>query len=178
PPPVLNLSGYTQVPATNVSIAPATGSVLTINSTTNITATSSTKTITEVLLLQTVADPTDTPLLYATQSPFSVSFTPARLGTANFGAITVFSDNTYALTTLSYTLQPTGTPYALNLVNPPLAGMTIGASDEIQAFALFSSGPVDVTQAAAYTVRSGSVNVISGSSGGAITANGNGVGLL
>jgi len=68
PLPVLDLSGYTQVAASNVAFMPTTGSVLTINSPTNITAASSTRAITEVLLLQTVTDPTDTPLLYSTQS--------------------------------------------------------------------------------------------------------------
>jgi len=117
-------------------------------------------------------------LLYATQSPFSVSFTPTRLGTANFVAITVFSDNTYALKTLSYVLQPGATPYALNLLNTPLANMSVGDSRVIRAKALFTSGGVDVTQVATYTARSGSGNVLRVSSGGTITANGTGVDLL
>jgi pimeloyl-ACP methyl ester carboxylesterase len=178
PPPVLNLAGYTQVPPSNVAFLPATGSILTINSATNIVATSSTKTITEVLLLQTASDPTDTVLLYATQSPFSISFTPTRLGSANFGAVAVFSDNTYALTALTYTLQPSGTPYALNLVNTPVANMTLGTSRVIEADALFTSGPIDVTQVAAYTAASGSASVFSVGAGGTITANGNGLDLL
>ena len=178
PPPVLNLSGYTQVAASNVALLPATGSILTINSATNITAASSTKTITEVLLLQTVTDPTDTPLLYATQSPFAISFTPTRLGSASFGAIAVFNDNTYAVTALNYTFQPSGTPYALNLVNAPVASMTVRTSRVIQAKAQFTSGPIDVTAVAAYAARSGSTSVFSVSSGGVITANGNGSDLL
>ena len=178
PPPVLNLSGYTQVPASNVAVLPATGSTLTINSATNITATSSTKTITEVLLLQTVTDPTDTPLLYATQSPFTIAFTPTRMGVTSFGAIAVFSDNTYATTTLNYTFQTDGTQYALNLVNVPVAVMTVGDSRVINAVALLASGPVDVTQVATYTASSGSTNVFSVASGGVITANGNGVDVL
>ena len=178
PPPVLDLTGYTQVAATNVAFLPATGSVLTINSVANVTATSSTKTITEVLLLQTVTDPTDTPLLSATQSPFSISYTPTRLGSANFGAIAVFSDNTYAMTALTYTLQPSGTPYALNLLNAPLASMNVGDSRVVQASALFPGGPIDVTQVATYTAGSGSANVFGVSSGGTVTATGNGVDLL
>jgi probable HAF family extracellular repeat protein len=178
PAPILNLRGYTQVSASNVAIVPASGSTLPINSTTNITATSATKTITEVLLLQVVADPADTVLLYVTQSPFSIPFKATRLGSANFGAIAVFSDNTYAITNLSYTLQPSGTPYALNLVNTPIANMTIGVSRVINANAVFISGPTDVTQVATYTARSGTASVFGLSSGGTITATGNGVDLL
>lgn len=176
--PVLNLSGYTQVAASNVAFLPAAGSILTINSAANITVSSSAKTITEVLLLQTVTDPTDTPLLYATQSPFTIPFTPTRLGSASFGAIAVFSDNTYAMTTLNYTFQPSGTPSALNLLNAPLASMNVGDSRVVQANALFPSGPINVTQVATYTAQSGSTNVFSVSAGGTITANGNGVDLL
>jgi pimeloyl-ACP methyl ester carboxylesterase len=178
PLPTLNLTGYTQVAASNVTFLPATGSTLTISSAANITATSSTKTITEVLLVQIVTDPTDTVLLYAVQSPFTISFTPTRLGSASFAAIAVFSDNTYAATTLNYTLQPSGTPYALNLVNVPVANMTVGSSRVIQAEALFTSGPINVTQVATYTALSGSSNVFGTSSGGTITANGNGMDLL
>ena len=178
PAPVLDLSGYTLVAASNATLLPATGSVLTINSATNISATSSTKTITELLLLQTVTDPADTPLLYATQSPFSIPFVPARLGATSLGVIVVFSDNTYATTTLNYTFQPSGAPYALNLVDPPAANMTIGDSITVEADASFANGPVDVTQAATYTTGSGSTSVFSASSGGTITANGNGTDLL
>ncbi len=178
PLPVLDLTGYTQVAASNVALLPASGAVLTINSATNITASSSTKTITELLLLQTVMDPTDAVLLYATQSPFTISYMPTRLGSASFVAIALFSDKTYAMTTLNYTLQPSGTPYDLNLVNAPVANMTVGTSDVIQANALFISGPINVTQVATYTARSGSASVFSVSTGGTITANGNGVDLL
>ena len=164
--------------ASNVTIAPATGSVLPIGGATNITATSSTKTITEILLLQIVADPTDATLMYATQSPFTISFTPIRLGSANFESITVFSDNTYALTTLTYTLQPPATPSALTLVNAPVASMTLGASTIVRAKAQLSGALVDVTQAATYTPASGSHNVFSVGSGGSITATGNGVDTL
>ncbi|HUB80122.1 MAG TPA: hypothetical protein VMB03_15055, partial [Bryobacteraceae bacterium] len=50
--PLLNLTGYTQA-ASDVAFQPASGSTLTINTANSITATSATKTITEVLLLQT-----------------------------------------------------------------------------------------------------------------------------
>lgn len=178
PPPTLNLSGYTQVAPSNATLLPATGSILTINSASNITATSATKTIIEVLLLQTVTDPTDTAFFYATQSPFSISFTPARLGTANFGAVVVFNDNTYATAMLNYTLQPSGAPYALSLLNAPVASMSVGDSRVVQASALFPSGPINVTQVATSTAQSGSASVFSVGAGGAITANGNGVDRL
>ena len=178
PTPSLDLSGYTQVAASNVTLLPAAGSILTVNSAANITATSATKTIIELLLLQTVADPTDTAFFYATQSPFSISFTPTRLGTANFGAVVVFSDNTYATATLNYTLQPSGTPYGLSLINAPVASMPVLDSRVIQANALFPSGPINVTTAATYTALSGSANVFSVGANGAITATGTGVDWL
>jgi hypothetical protein len=178
PAPVLDLSAYTQVPASNVSFSPPTGSALTINAGAVITAASTTKAITETLLFQIVTDPTDTALLYSTLSPFGISFTPTRLGSASFVAIAVFSDNTYAATTLNYTLQLSGSPYALNLVNAPAASMTVGDSRVIDAKALFSSGPIDVTRVATYTALSGTANVFSVDSGGTITATGNGLDSL
>jgi hypothetical protein len=174
----LDLTGYTQVAATNATFLPVTGSTLSINNAASITTTSSTKTITEVLLLQTVVDPTDAPLLYATQSPFAIPFTPTRLASTSFGAIAVFSDNTYAMTTLSYTFQSGDTPYALNLVNAPVANMNVGDSRLIEIDAMSPSGPINVTQLATYTARSGSDSVFSASAGGTITANGSGVDLL
>ena len=178
PAPVLNLAGYTQVAASNFTILPVTGSVLTINSATNITAASSTKTITELLMSQIVTDPADTALFFATQSPFAISFTPIRLGSTTFGAVTVFSDNTYAVTTLNYTFQPSGTAYALDLVNAPVGSIALGTSQVVQAYAIFSSGRINVTQVATYAVGSGSTSVFGVSSGATITANGNGVDLL
>jgi probable HAF family extracellular repeat protein len=175
--PVLNLIGYTQIPATNASFLPVTGSSLTINSPATIAA-SSTKTIIEVLLLQDVTDPTDTPLLYSTQSPFAIPFTPTRLGSTSFIAIVMFSDNTFAMTTLSYTFQPGDTPYALNLVNAPVAIMKVGDTRLIEADAVSPSGPTNATQLATYTARSGSQNVFSVGTGGMVTAAGNGVDLL
>jgi len=140
--PVLDLTGYTQVPASNVSFSPASNSTLTINSATSITATSSTKTITEVLLFQTVSDPTDAALLYSTQSPFSIIFIPTRMGSTNFVAFAVFSDMTYAVTGLNYTFQVPGNPLALKIVNAPVASLQVGSSAIVGAQALFSSGPV------------------------------------
>lgn len=116
--------------------------------------------------------------MYSTQAPFTIPFTPTRLGTTTFGAIVVFGDNTYAMTTLNYTSQPSGTPFALNLVNAPAANMSIGSSRVVQANALFSGGQIDVTQVATYAARSGSASVFSVSSGGTITANGTGLDLL
>jgi hypothetical protein len=176
--PILDLTGYTQVPASNVTFSPASGSGLTINSSTNITGTSSTKTLTEILLFQTVSDPTDTFLLYSTQSPFSIAFTPTRMGATTFTAFAVFSDNTFAVTALNYAFQPSGSPVALNLVNAPVASLPVGSSAIAGAQALFSNGYVDVSQAATYKVRSGTTSVISVGSTDVVTANGPGVDWL
>jgi Chitobiase/beta-hexosaminidase C-terminal domain/Palmitoyl protein thioesterase len=178
PAPVLNLSGYTQVAASNVTILPATGSSLTIGSATSISATSTSKTINELLLLQSIADPTDTFLSFATLSPFTISYTPTRLGTASYSAITVFSDNTYALTPLVYTLQTTGSPASLTLLNAPAVSLNVGESLVVAALAQFPGGPVDVTQAATYTSQSGGSSVFSVGTGGTITATGIGADQL
>ncbi len=177
-PSTLDLTGYAQVPASNVSFSPATGSNLTIGSQTTITATSSTKTISEVLLFQTVSDPTDVPMFYSTQSPFSITFTPTRMGSGNFVAFAVFSDMTFATTTLQYTFQPSGSPMSLALVNAPSGNLPVGSIAVVNAQAGFSSGPIDVTQLAAYSARSGSSAVFSLASGGVITATGPGVDWL
>lgn len=180
PMPDLELKGYTQVDASNVSFQPDTGATLTINTATDITATSSAKTITQVLLMQTVKDPTDTVMMYATQAPFTISFTPRRLGSAHFGAITAFSDHTYAMTPLDYTLQPGGPPTSLKLDGAPIAHMRVGEVRHIQAYALFpgNSYPIDVTQLSTYAAHSGTTNVFATDSGGTVTATGNGVDSL
>jgi pimeloyl-ACP methyl ester carboxylesterase len=177
-PPVLELTGFTQVSESNVSFSPASNSALTINSATTINAVSSTKTITEVLLFQTVTDPTDAPLLYSTESPFAITFTATRMGSTNFVAFAVFSDNTFATTTLNYTFQLSGSPLALNLANAPVGTLPVGSSAFVGAQALFSNGPVDVTEAASYKVRSGTNTVFSVDSSGVVVANGPGTDWL
>jgi len=178
PPLVLDLTGYTQVAASNASFSPATNSNLTINSSTNITVTSPAKTLTELLLFQTVTDPTDALLLYAIQSPFSIAFTPTRLGSADFVAFALFSDMTYATTTLHYTLQTVGAPVGLNLIDAPAASLPLGTSTIVHAKAQLSNGLVDVTQTATYNTRAASSPVFSVSPGGTITAIGTGIDIL
>jgi pimeloyl-ACP methyl ester carboxylesterase len=177
PSPFLDLTGYTQIPSSNVTFSPASGSALTTNSANNITATSS-KTLSEVVLVQTVTDPADALFLYVTETPFTIAFTPTRLGTASFTAFAVFSDKTFATVTLSYALQPSGTPTALALVNAPQANMVAGDSRVIRANAVYLSGNIDVTDVASYTAQSGGSAVFSVGAGGTITAKGNGVDAL
>ena len=177
-PELFDFNGYTETSASNVTLLPATGATFTINAVTNIIATSSTKTLTRVLLFQTVADPTDTPLLYATTAPFSVPFTPTRLGAADFVAVAVFSDKTFATRTLRYLLQPSGTAIFVDLVDAPVASMRTGSSATVHAAAGFSNGMVDVTTVATYAVRSGASSVFSVGAGGTITATGTGVDWL
>ena len=177
PGPVLNLTGYAQVPS-DVTFQPASGATLTINSANSITATSATKTITEVLLLQTVSDPADIAFFYSVQSPFTIAITPTRLGSAKFAAITVFNDNTYTITKLTYGLQTSGSPYSLELLNAPASNMIAGSTRIVRAQAMFSNGSVDVTQAATYSTLSGSNSVVGIGSNGTITANQPGVDSL
>jgi hypothetical protein len=177
PAPVFDLTGYTQVAASNVSFTPTTGTALTIGAATTIAATSTTNTISEILLFQTIADPSDVAINYATQSPFSISFTPTRLGSANFSAIAVFTNNTYAVVPLSYTLQPSGSALALSL-NAPVASRPVGLTTIVPAYALFANGPINVTQQTTYAARSGGTSVFSVGANGSITTTGNGVDWL
>jgi pimeloyl-ACP methyl ester carboxylesterase len=178
PLPLLGLTGYTEVPDTNVSFSPAPNSILTVNAITNIAASSSTKTIAEILLFQVAGHSSDTSLLTSTQSPFAIPFTPDRIGTASFVAFAVFSDKTFAATTLDYTLEPNGNPLTLTLVNVPQTGLDINASTDVRVKAGFSNGLVDVTQLATYAVRSGTAAVFSVVPGGTITATGSGTDWL
>jgi hypothetical protein len=177
-PSAFDLTGYTQVDASNAVLAPASGSNLTISSPVNITATSSAKTITQLLLVQSVADPADVPSYLATQAPFSVSFTPGRLGAATFVAFVLYSDMTYSMTTLTYGLVPAGNPSGLLILDAPAVGLAQGTSVTVHTSAIYPGGPVDVTQTATYAVRSGSQSVFSVSGSGLITALGTGIDWL
>jgi pimeloyl-ACP methyl ester carboxylesterase len=178
-----DLTGYTQVSNSNVTLSPASGTTLTIGSPVNITATSSTKTLIELLLFQSVKDPIDVPFLVATNSPFQIPFTPNRVGAAVFFAVSVFNDNTYSMTALNYPLQLSGTPTILSLVDAPIGSIPIGTSTIVQAVGTFATPPasltsVDLSSVATYTVRSGSTAVFSAGTGGTITATGNGLDWL
>jgi hypothetical protein len=178
PAPVFDLTGYTQVPISNATFLPATGSTLTINSLATITVTSSTKAISEALLFQQVVDPTDFVFLYSTQAPFSMSFAPTRLGSMSFVVFAVFTDNTFATTTLTYNLAASGSPLDVRLPNPPIAALGVGESVTVDAIADFSNGSVDVKSAATYSAGSGGTSVFSVGTNGSITATGNGVDWL
>ena len=172
--PDLVLSGYTEVAASNVTLTPASGSRLTINNPVTIAATSSTKTVKQVVLFQAVTEPADEWMLFATQAPFGIPFTPARLGWVDFVVLAVFTDNTFAITSLSYPLQPKGVALKLELMNAPVAAMTTGESVVVRTAASFANGTVDVTGDAIYTARSKTSTVFSVGPRGAITATGPG----
>ena len=177
PAPVLDLTGYTQVAASNMTIAPATGASLALGTATNITATSLSKTITELLLVQPVSVPGDQEILATTQAPFTIPITPTRLGTTSFAAFALFSDKTYATATLNYSFSPSGSVISISLTDAPVFPMTIGESTVVDAYAQFStlSSLVDIRQFATYAARSGTTNVFSVSGNGTITGAENGV---
>jgi hypothetical protein len=176
--PNLNLTGYTQVDPSNVSFTPPSNSALSANTTATISATSATKQISEILLFQTVTDPTDVTLLYSTQSPFTIPFTPTRLGATQFAAFAVFADMTYTVVPLQYVLQAPGIPVGLQLMDAPAGTLPIGVPAQIRAEAGFSNGLVDVTSVATYAQQSGGSAVFSIGSNGVITTTGNGVDWL
>lgn len=176
--PLFDLTGYTSVSDSAISFSPPSNSNLTVNSAVNIVAASPSKTITQILLVQNVADPVDAPLYYVTQAPFSIPYTPVRLGTANFVAFALFSDMTYTATTLTYNLQTSGTASALQLAGAPAGSVIVGSSFVARALATFPNGPVDVTQSATYTTASGDAAVLSVGSGNQIAVTGPGTETL
>ena len=178
PAPILDLTGYTQVDLSNAALTPAMSSNLTIKSPVNISVTSSTKSITELLLWQTVVDPADAPWYYVTEMPFSISSTPARLGTASFVAFVLFSDMTYSQAILTYNLTPGGSPTGLEILDAPASGFSQGTSVTVHTSAVYPSGPINVTQAATHTTGSGTQNGFSVNAAGGITAVANGTDWL
>jgi hypothetical protein len=174
PAPIFDLTGYTQVPSSNATFLPANGSTLTINNPTTITVSSSTKTIAETVLLQEAVDPSDFVSIYSTQAPFSMSFTPTRLGSMNFVVFAIFTDNTFATTTLNYTRAPSGSPLDVRIPNPPLSALGLGENVTVNAVADFTNGSIDVTSAAVYSAGSSGTSVFSVGTNGSITATGNG----
>lgn len=174
--PLLDLTGYTQIAATNATFLPASGATLAVGSPTTITVTSA-KALTEVLFYQTVVDPTDTLLSYSTQSPFSITYTPSRIGTASFTAFAVFNDNTFATLQLNYTLALPGNVNSV-VIQAPAASLPIGLTAIVPSQAGYSDGFVDVTSLATYTAQSGGTGVFSVGTNGAITTTGNGFDLL
>jgi pimeloyl-ACP methyl ester carboxylesterase len=176
--PILDLTGYTQVDGSNVTISPDSLSVLDPNATTPITAASTTKAITELLLFAIVSDPIDIPVLWSTASPFSISLTPGRLGSGQFLAVVLFSDMTYCQVSQQYTYESAQAPLSLALLNPPLATLDIGGTTPVAAQAGFPNGLINVANYATYQARSGTSSVFSVQAGGIITAIGNGVDWL
>jgi hypothetical protein len=178
-PPLFDLTGYTPAAPSAFSVSPVTGSTLTINEPASIVATSTTKTLVQFLLFQTATSPSDATLLYASAAPFSVAFRPTRLGTAEFLAVAVFSDQTYATKVLTYTLQPFGAVVTLLLRDAPAPGIEIGSTVTVSAEARFANNAaVDVTQVATYAARSGTSTVFAIAAGGIVTATGFGVDWL
>jgi len=177
PAPIFDLTSYTQVSASNVTILPASGTSLTVGATTNITANSTTKALSQLLLFQEVTNPSDQFELYKVQGPFSVPFTPYRLGSASFVAVAIFTDKTYAVVPTSFTFIPSGKPLSLYATGPA-SPLPVGLSTTVPATALLPNGYVDVTNEATYSSRSGETTVFSIGSDGSITAVGNGVDWL
>ena len=174
----ITLSGYSQTASSNVSFTPSLNYTLPGNIPTVIYAASPSKTISRFLLFQKGAQPADTPLLYATQAPFGIPFTPNRIGVVNFVAIVFFTDNTYTVTPLQYSVAPNGAAIDLQLCNVPKANLAVGSNAVILTKAAYSDGSLNVTSLATYTARSQTANVFSISPGGSITGLGPGVDWL
>lgn len=174
PTPVLDLTGYLQVGAENLSVSPD-GGVLYAHAVRTFAA-SSTKTLSQFLLFQRVDDPSDVPLRYTTTAPFELNVRVGRLGTVAFTAVGIFDDMTYAVVPLTFTMAlPGGAPLRLELAHAPVSPVGVGASHTLRVEALMSSGgTVDVSSLATYTTRSGTTDVFSAGPGGVVTGVGNG----
>lgn len=159
--PNLDLTGYAKVAASTVTVSPASNSSVVIGTRVNVTVSSTTKTISQFLLFQVTSDPSDVAFMDAQQAPFSIAYTPNRLGVANFVALATFTDQTYAVFSLRYTLQPSSVPSALKLTGAPSGGMRVGTTGSLRAMAELTNGSIDVTSSAVFATRSGSATVVS-----------------
>jgi pimeloyl-ACP methyl ester carboxylesterase len=177
PNPIFDLDQYTEVSSSNVTITPVSGTTLIIGANVNITATSATKILSQLLLYQNVGDPSDGVAYYATQTPYVVPFTPSRLGTTTFLAVAIFSDNTFAEMPLSYQFAPSGNAVSLSMTAPTTV-LPVGLTTIVPVQALLPNGYLDVSTAASYSVRSGGTAVFTVVSGGAITTTGSGADWL
>ncbi len=167
--PNLDLTGYSRVAASTVTFSPTSNSQLVVGALTSVTASSATKTISQFLLLQFTSNPSDVAFMDALQAPFSIAYTPTRLGVANFVAVTTFTDQTYAVSSLSYTLQASSAPSALTLTGAPSGSLRVGMTASVRAFADLTNGSIDVTSAAIFATRSGSSTVVSVSPNGVVS---------
>ncbi|MEO8302540.1 MAG: hypothetical protein ABI724_00305 [Betaproteobacteria bacterium] len=116
----------------------------------DVVATSATTSIRQIMLFQLVVDPADPPLLYATEAPFSMAFTPKRQGTSKYSAIALFDDMTYGVTGLSYPLQPGGSPVSLSLGDDPDEAITGGMIVHEAVTAEYLNGPIDISSIAPF----------------------------
>lgn len=167
--PLLDLTGYSRVAASTVTFSPTSNSLLVVGAPTSVTASSATKTINQFLLLQFTSNPSDVAFMDALQAPFSIAYTPSRLGVANFVAVTTFTDQTYAVSSLSYTLQASSVPSALTLTGAPSGSLRVGMTASVRAIADLSNGSIDVTSVAIFATRSGSSTVVSVSPNGIVS---------
>ena len=167
--PNLDLTGYSRVAASTVTFLPASNSSLVVGTPVNLTASSATKTISQFLLLQITDDPSDVAFMDAQQAPFSIAYTPTRLGVANFVAVATFTDQTYAVSSLRYMLQASSVPSALTLTGAPSGSLRVGMTASVRAIADLTNGAIDVTSAATFATRSGSAAVVSVSANGFVS---------
>ena len=148
---------------------------MTANNAASISVSSASKSIAQVYFYQTVTTAEDVPIFVVTQAPFSFTFNAPRLGAVNFAVIALFTDKTYAATTVNYTVNAPASPLYLAVQNAPSANVPVGDTIYVPTQTAFSNGPVDVTSLAKYSVHSGGSAVLSVTGNGAIKATGNGI---
>ena len=127
-----------------------------------------------MFLVQFDADPADPQFLYSNSAPYAISVVPDSLSGLNFIAFVLFQDMTYASVPLQYTVSSASPPLAISVSNPPRGSVPAGVSIPLHVVALFATGPTDVTGSATFSTASGSTSVVSVSTAGVLTTNGNG----
>jgi pimeloyl-ACP methyl ester carboxylesterase len=133
--PVFDLSGYTLVPLSNATISLTSSSTIALGSPISVTATSATKSVSELLVLQDGQGGFTPGILYATESPFTVSFTPSQLGSGKLVLFALFTDNTYTTTSLSYSVTTSESVADVRFPSPPIASLYPGQSLVVDAVA-------------------------------------------
>lgn len=178
--PTFDLSGYAQISSSSVAVTPSTGSTLTLGaqSVISVASTNASKRLSEVVIVQKGNNVSAFPLLYSTQEPFNTSFTPQSTGSASLSLFAIFSDHSYAVVPLAYSVTASAPPFALNIVSPPIATLSVGQDLSLSVMAQYQNASVDVTNTASYRVRSGTTKVLTAGVGGHISATGTGVDWL
>jgi hypothetical protein len=173
-PPSLSLEGFTEVSNSAVTFAKVNGSSIQMGQKINLTPAVAGKTLKELWVFQSVVDPADQWFYYSTTYPFAVAAVPNRLGVVAFSVFSVFTDKTFAVSLVNYSVVPPVAASALRVLNAPPGALPVGYEGRLPAMAMFEMTEVDVSRFSTYSVRSGTSSVLKVDESGVVTVVGSG----